>query len=385
VSALGADEPAEDAQDRREAELLREGGAAALVEPPVQDRVGRAGVEAARARLADAELLGDLAVGRELGVREDDGRVAARPGLAGQEVQLEADRAEAGLDRHVARGQIAVARALHLPDGLLRRRLERPVVVLLEEARDPVADAIHLAQHELIDVVDARVVARAEGAGGDALEERDAAPDLGRDARRDLRVRGIGWVSVQDGGVSDADAVGAELARLGLDDLRGQRHALSWHSLRFAPHLGETFARHTKEDAMDELKVVRLDETEVVKFGPDAVYQLILGDDEGSTPIRTGIQTSQPGYVAPVHSHPYMEVLHILDGIAEAWVDGHEDSKVTLRKGDTIAIPPEVPHSFRVVGDEVLRLLGTHTSPRRIVSYKAGAKSDARGYRIFPA
>ena len=73
---------------------------------------------------------------------------------------------------------------------------------------------------------------------------------------------------------------------------------------------------------MDELKVVRLDETDVVKFGPDAVYQLILGDDEGTTPIRTGIQTSQPGYVAPVHSHPYMEVLHILDGVAEAWVDG---------------------------------------------------------------
>jgi len=126
---------------------------------------------------------------------------------------------------------------------------------------------------------------------------------------------------------------------------------------------------------MDELKVIRLDETDVVKFGPDAVYQLILGDDEGTTPIRTGIQTSQPGYVAPVHSHPYMEVLHILDGVAEAWVDGREDSRVTLRKGDTIAIPPEVPHSFRVVGDEVLRLLGTHTSPKRIVNYTAARRA----------
>ncbi len=134
---------------------------------------------------------------------------------------------------------------------------------------------------------------------------------------------------------------------------------------------------------MDELKVVRLDETEVVKFGPDAIYQLILGDDEGTTPIRQGIQTSQPGYVAPVHSHPYMEVLHILDGVAEAWVDGREDSKVTLRKGDTIAIPPEVRHSFRVVGDEVLRLLGTHASPKRIVNYTDGGKSDARGYRVY--
>ena len=134
---------------------------------------------------------------------------------------------------------------------------------------------------------------------------------------------------------------------------------------------------------MDQLKVVRLDETSTVKFGPDAIYQPIIGDDEGTTPVRTGIQTSQPGYVAPVHSHPYMEILHILDGVAEAWIDGREAEKVTLRKGDTIAIPPEVPHSFRVVGDEVLRLLGTHASPTRIVNYKDGGASDTQGYRVY--
>lgn len=135
---------------------------------------------------------------------------------------------------------------------------------------------------------------------------------------------------------------------------------------------------------MTEIKVVRLEDTEIVKFGPDAFYQPILGDDEGTTPIRTGIQTSEPGYVAPVHSHPYLEVLHILEGTAEVWVDGQEADKVTLRKGDTIALPANVPHSFRVVGDEVLRLLGTHVSPKRIVNYKDQAlKSDLSGYRLI--
>ena len=134
---------------------------------------------------------------------------------------------------------------------------------------------------------------------------------------------------------------------------------------------------------MVEPRVIRLEDTEIVNFGPDAFYQPIVGDDEGTTPIRTGIQTSQPGYVAPVHSHPYLEILHILDGTAEAWVDGQEDRKVTLRRGDTIALPPGVPHSFRVVGDQVLRLLGTHVSPRRIVHYKdPGLRSDPSGYRI---
>src|SRR6266852_5646466 len=133
---------------------------------------------------------------------------------------------------------------------------------------------------------------------------------------------------------------------------------------------------------MADMKVIRLAETEVVKFGPDAVYQLIIGDDQGTTPVRTGIQTAQPGYVAPVHAHPYLEILHILDGTAEAWIDGQEDRAVLLRKGDTIALPPDTPHSFRVVGDQELRLLGTHTSPTRIVKYKDGGPSDARGYRV---
>src|SRR4029079_13055581 len=97
-------------------------------------------------------------------------------------------------------------------------------------------------------------------------------------------------------------------------------------------------ARQGMEAVMREPIVVRLEDTEIVKFGPDPTYQLILVDDEGQTPIRTGIQTSQPGYTAPMHSHPYMEVLHVLDGTAEAWIEGGEEQAVTLRKGDTIAL-----------------------------------------------
>jgi quercetin dioxygenase-like cupin family protein len=132
---------------------------------------------------------------------------------------------------------------------------------------------------------------------------------------------------------------------------------------------------------MSEPRVVRLEETETVSFGPLSHYQPIIGDAQGTTPLRTGIQTAQPGYVAPVHSHPYLEVLHILDGEAEAWIDGQEDRAVRLCRGDTIALPPDTPHAFRVVGDQTLRLLGTHASPKRIVSYEDGAASDERGYR----
>jgi quercetin dioxygenase-like cupin family protein len=130
------------------------------------------------------------------------------------------------------------------------------------------------------------------------------------------------------------------------------------------------------------MKVVRLADAEVVKFGPDSIYQPILADPEGRFPIRTGIQTADPGYSAPVHSHPYTEILHILDGTAEAWLEGQEDRPVRLEAGDTIVLDPEKPHGFRVVGDRPLRLLGTHLSPQRIVRYQDGARTDADGYRV---
>ena len=94
-------------------------------------------------------------------------------------------------------------------------------------------------------------------------------------------------------------------------------------------------------------------------------------------------QTSQPGYAAPMHSHPYLEVLYVLDGTAEAWLEGAEDRKATLRPGDTIAFPPNAPHTFRVVGHERLRTLGTHVSPRRIVDYRDGGGTDTHGYRVW--
>ena len=75
-------------------------------------------------------------------------------------------------------------------------------------------------------------------------------------------------------------------------------------------------------------------------------------------------------------------MLYVLEGVAEAWIDGREDQTVRLEKGDTVALPPNVPHSFRVVGDQVLQTLGIHASPRRIAQYKDGRATDVRGYQV---
>lgn len=123
----------------------------------------------------------------------------------------------------------------------------------------------------------------------------------------------------------------------------------------------------------DPLKVIRYEAASAVAFGPLSEYRALVSDDCSDLTIRTGIQTCRPGYEAKPHWHPYVEVLHILDGAAEAWEIGREQSAVILRAGDTIVIPARTWHSFRVAGERTLRLLGTHLSSQRIVHYDDGS------------
>jgi mannose-6-phosphate isomerase-like protein (cupin superfamily) len=121
-------------------------------------------------------------------------------------------------------------------------------------------------------------------------------------------------------------------------------------------------------------KVVRLAESKPISFGPLAHYQKLTGDD--GLPVFTGVQTCRPGYRTPLHSHPYVEYLFIIQGTAEAWLAGDEDKPVRLESGDMIALPAGAPHAFRNASDGELRLLGIHCSPTRIVDRLEHVQSD---------
>jgi len=118
----------------------------------------------------------------------------------------------------------------------------------------------------------------------------------------------------------------------------------------------------------DTFIVVRHAERPTVAFAGGATYQPIIGDDNGAgVPIRTGIQTSPPGYRTR-RSHPYIEILSVIEGRGEAWLAGKE-GVVPLEPGVSIALPANQPHAFRVIGDQPLVTFGTHLSDRRIVKY----------------
>ncbi|TFY97455.1 cupin domain-containing protein [Ramlibacter rhizophilus] len=133
---------------------------------------------------------------------------------------------------------------------------------------------------------------------------------------------------------------------------------------------------------MDGFRVTRFDEAPLVTYGPQSDLRVLVGDDDKSTPIRAALQTCQPGYDVPFHSHPYIEYLIVLEGSAVFRIEGEEMRTVELGKGDTVELHAGVWHAFTTSPSEVTRLLGVHISAERIVNYKPGVKTDARGFRV---
>ena len=85
------------------------------------------------------------------------------------------------------------------------------------------------------------------------------------------------------------------------------------------------------------MPIVIHDDVPLDPFRSGATYQTVVGDAQGSTPFRIGIQTSSPGYRTPLHSHPYMEALTILEGEGEAWMEGGDPFPV--KPGMTLVFP----------------------------------------------
>lgn len=113
------------------------------------------------------------------------------------------------------------------------------------------------------------------------------------------------------------------------------------------------------------MPIIHLEDVQLEEFGTGRTYQTLVGDDEGSTPVRVGIQTSPPGYSTGTHAHPYMEVITVIDGTGEAWIEGEGDA-MPIGPGSTIVAPPNKAHGFRNTGQTPMRSYGVHASPKRI-------------------
>ena len=81
---------------------------------------------------------------------------------------------------------------------------------------------------------------------------------------------------------------------------------------------------------------------------------------------------------APTHTHPVEEVLTVISGEAEMWID---ENHVVVTDGHSLIVPAQRKHGFRNVGSETLHIHAVLASPIFEASLK-GPPSRCGGGRL---
>ena len=81
----------------------------------------------------------------------------------------------------------------------------------------------------------------------------------------------------------------------------------------------------------------------------------------GATKLIVNESWNDFGVGAPTHMHPdgLEEIIMVLEGTAEFWVDGEH---MILEAGDLMILPPYSHHGFKNVGTETLHVLAVFSS-----------------------
>jgi mannose-6-phosphate isomerase-like protein (cupin superfamily) len=87
--------------------------------------------------------------------------------------------------------------------------------------------------------------------------------------------------------------------------------------------------------------------------------RMLVSAQSGSHQLCIFDQWCDPGMGAPSHLHAVEEVLSVLDGEAEVWVEGVSSSVST---GQSVAIPAGLKHGFRNTGSGILHVRATLAS-----------------------
>ena len=86
-------------------------------------------------------------------------------------------------------------------------------------------------------------------------------------------------------------------------------------------------------------------------------------------------QWVDPATGAPTHSHPVEEVLTVIAGEAEMWI---EDNRAVLTAGQSLIIPAHRKHGFRNTGTALLHVHAVLASPIFEASFDGAMESVRR-------
>jgi quercetin dioxygenase-like cupin family protein len=90
-----------------------------------------------------------------------------------------------------------------------------------------------------------------------------------------------------------------------------------------------------------------------VTLEPGIRIRRLVDQSGGSGAITFGELEIDPQRALALHRHKVEEVIYVLEGSAEAHVDGRS---MNFSRADAILAPAGVPHSLANVGEDVLRV-----------------------------
>ncbi len=96
---------------------------------------------------------------------------------------------------------------------------------------------------------------------------------------------------------------------------------------------------------MSELAHIRWDEIPIESLNPLLDRQIVVGDR-----IMVARVLLKKGCVVPLHSHFNEQLTHVQSGALHFTIDGRE---ITVRPGEFLAIPPNMPHTAVALEDTV--------------------------------
>jgi quercetin dioxygenase-like cupin family protein len=87
---------------------------------------------------------------------------------------------------------------------------------------------------------------------------------------------------------------------------------------------------------------------------------MLVSAGNGATQLCIFEQWLAPAAGAPTHTHPVEEVLTVVAGEAEMWID---ETHAMLAEGQSLVVPAHQKHGFRNVGLETLHIHAVLASP----------------------
>jgi quercetin dioxygenase-like cupin family protein len=96
------------------------------------------------------------------------------------------------------------------------------------------------------------------------------------------------------------------------------------------------------------------------EWRPGVMTRRLISALTGAERLCLFEQFCDPGKGAPTHLHAVEEVLTVVNGKAELWIDGE---RATLTTGQSVVVPAGRKHGFRNTGPATLHVRATLAAP----------------------